>query len=153
MADDYRGTIDGEVATLKEKVRALEEAENSIVRRFIGKVEKTDADLKTLRDSHVELEHTVQGHIKWSGQIPINYERLHLKVEGLETAVREGFADLSQKVKGQDRDFDYFVRIPAKTVLIGILGVFGLTFGNSIIRMSHAVWTWFDNATSIRFPK
>lgn len=153
MSDEYLGSIEGDLGVLKEKVRALEEAENSIVRRFIAKVEKTDLELKSLRDSHMELQHVVDKHIEWSGQVPINFEKIHAKVDGIEKALREGFLDLSQKVKGQDRDFDYFVRIPAKTVLIGMLGVLGLTFGHSIIRLSHAIWSWLDNFTSIRISK
>jgi len=153
MADEHYGSLDAEVATLKEKVRAIEESENSAVRRFIGKVEENNIQIRSLRDDQNEIKHVLDDHIKCSGQIPINYERLHKKFETLEKTVREGFADLSQKFNGQDKDFNYFVRIPAKTVLIGMLGVFGLTFGHTIIKMSHAVWEWFDSATGIRISK
>lgn len=150
---DHMCPYAGDIATLKEKVRVIEESDHSVMRRFVSKIDQNNFEIKVLRDGHIELQHVVEDHVKWSAQIPINYERLHLKVESLETVVREGFHDISGKVKGQDRDFNYFIRIPAKTFFVGMIGVFGLAFANTIMRFSHAVGDWFFGLFTFKYPK
>lgn len=146
--------LHAEVATLKEKVRVIEESDSSLIKRFIGKIEDNRSQIQILRDEYVNMKNTLENHIEWSGQISINYEKLHSKVENLETLVRKGFQDLSLKVTGQDRDFNYFVRIPAKTVIIGALGVIGVIFGHTIIKIIQHTSTYiahlFDKFMTVK---
>lgn len=143
MIDEHYGALQAEVATLREKVRAIEESESSTIRRFIGKIDKNNSEIQVLRETQMEIKTILDGHINWSSQIPINYEKLNTHVRDLEQTVKDGFAELKTQIKGQDKDFDYFVRLPAKTVLLGALGVLGVAVAHSFMRVAHWVWDWW----------
>lgn len=141
--DEYDGGVVSDLATLKEKVRSLEANDFSVLSKFVNRVDSLAVELSQTRAKVIELEHSHNTHLEWSAQIPINYEKLNTHVRALEQTVKDGFAELKTQIKGQDKDFDYFVRLPAKTVLLGALGVLGVAVAHSFMRVVHWVWDWW----------
>ena len=141
--DEYDGVVLSDLATLKEKVRALEANDFSVLAKFVGRVDSLAVELSQTKAKVIELEHSHQTHMEWSAQIPINYEKVNAHVRALEQTVKDGFSELKTQIKGQDKDFDYFERLPAKTVLLGALGVLGVAVAHSFVKITHWVWDWW----------
>lgn len=141
--DEYDGGVVSDLATLKEKVRALEANDFSVLAKFVNRVDSLAVEVSQTKAKVIELEHSHTQHLEWSAQIPINYEKVNAHVRALEQTVKDGFAELKTQIKGQDKDFDYFVRLPAKTVLLGALGVLGVAVAHSFMRVVHWVWDWW----------
>ena len=149
--DEYDGGIVSDLATLKEKVRALEANDFSVLAKFVNRVDSLAVEVSQTKAKVIELEHSHTQHLEWSAQIPINYEKVNAHVRALEQTVKDGFSELKTQIKGQDKDFDYFVRLPAKTVLLGALGVLGVAVAHSFMRVVHWVLDWWKTFSKANY--